>query len=263
MPAAVVAVDVAAAQRRVRAAVDVAAGDRAAVVVAVLRDRLHELARAERLVLELRAALVDVPAVVLEAGARRRRVVDLLDRRPGRRRRCRGRRSRGRTRSATRCGGRAPRSRSPFVATLSESSLPKSERMFCARFSGSPPEPPSPIVKYSRPFGPKASMPPLWLPYGSRLEKSCRGDGARGVPFVRYSTTLRRAVAGRVLDVELAHLRVGRVEREPEQPLLAARRHEACGCRGTASRAACRPGAPGSCRPARRRRAGRPRPSRR
>ncbi len=31
-------------------------------------------------------------------------------------------------------------------------------------------------------------MPPLWFPYGSLLEKSCRGAVAR-VPFVRYSTT--------------------------------------------------------------------------
>ena len=62
---------------------------------------------------------------------------------------------------------------SPFVATLIDSSLPKSERGFCERFSGSPPLPPSPIVKKSRPFGAKASMPPLWFPYGSRLEKSC------------------------------------------------------------------------------------------
>ena len=31
-------------------------------------------------------------------------------------------------------------------------------------------------------------MPPLWLPYGSLLEKSSRGAEAR-FPFVRYSTT--------------------------------------------------------------------------
>jgi hypothetical protein len=31
-------------------------------------------------------------------------------------------------------------------------------------------------------------MPPLWLPYGSALEKSWRGAEARE-PFVRYSTT--------------------------------------------------------------------------
>ena len=31
-------------------------------------------------------------------------------------------------------------------------------------------------------------MPPLWFPYGSGLEKSCRGALAR-LPFVRYSTT--------------------------------------------------------------------------
>jgi hypothetical protein len=37
--------------------------------------------------------------------------------------------------------------RRPFVATLIESSLPKSERGFWERFSGSPPAPPSPIVK--------------------------------------------------------------------------------------------------------------------
>ena len=76
------------------------------------------------------------------------------------------------------------------MATLIESSLPKSDRMFCDRFSGSPPAPPSPIVKKRRPFGPNGSWPPLWLPYGSSLKKSCRAVPGRAlVPLERYSTS--------------------------------------------------------------------------
>jgi hypothetical protein len=70
--------------------------------------------------------------------------------------------------------------------TSSASSFPKSDDGFCARSSGSPPEPPSPIVVYSRPSGPNARWPPLWLLYGSGIESSSlRLEGSARLAFER------------------------------------------------------------------------------
>ena len=48
-----------------------------------------------------------------------------------------------------------------------------SDERFCARFSGSPPAPPSPRPTQSMPSGPKARCPPLWFAYGCGTVRSC------------------------------------------------------------------------------------------
>ena len=70
-------------------------------------------------------------------------------------------------------------------------------------------------------------MPPLWFGYGWSTKRSCRalaGSASRAVRPVPHDP--RVAVPVRVVDDELAARRIVGREREPEQPLLPARRDE-------------------------------------
>ncbi len=52
------------------------------------------------------------------------------------------------------------------------------------------------MVVYSLPSGPKARLPPLWLPYGSGTESSVvRVEGIATVPLERKRATTFRPVA--------------------------------------------------------------------
>ena len=108
-------------------------------------------------------------------------------------------------------------------------SLPRSVPRLCARLPGSPPLPPSPSPMYRYPSGPNAMCPPLWLSYGWLNPQQGPATAAVHAIGVRRDAVLADdagAVEVRVAQVELAVGLVARVEREPEQALLAAPRHE-------------------------------------
>ena len=222
--AAVVAVDVAAAHRGVRAAVDVAAGDRAAVAVAVLRHRHHELADAERLVLESRAPLVDVPAVVLEARTGSGLVVDLLDIALA-------------DVADVEVAVRPVEREAPGVAEAECFDLDAlrgdvdreqlaEERAHVLRpvlgIAAGAAVAHREVEPAVRSEGEHAAVV-VAVRVGAREELPRR---ARADPVRPVLDELRRPVSGRVLDVELAHFRVGRVEGKAEQSLLPARRDD-------------------------------------
>ena len=222
-PGAVVAVVVAALPH-------VAAGDRATVRVAVLRDRHDEMPGAVRLLrLEGVRALVDVPAVVLEAGARARRVVDLLplvlpdvaDVEVA---------ATCRRRTATGCAARSRRSPTEGLRalTLIVSSLPRRLERFCAWFCGvtrraavAHPDVEPPVrarTEAARRCGSRTA---------ARTKSNCRRRFGRNRAVRPVLDDARVAVQVGVVDVELVVRPVVRVERHREQSLLAARAHDA------------------------------------
>ena len=208
-----------------------------------------------------RAALVDVPAVVVQRRAAARGVrVDLLPRVLADVADVEVARRRGRTRSATGCAARSRRSASarPRLFDVQAQQLAEARRSGSARgCCGSPPEPPSPMpdveaavraeLRAGRRCGSRTA---------GRTNSSCRAPSS-AAPRCRSSGTRRRACC-----------RCGRCSRRRSggssrssggtRPRAAPARRR-CGrgggCRGTAARAACRSRARGSRPAARRRRA--------
>ena len=246
LAAAVVAEDVGPPQRRdVAAAVDVAAGDRAAAVrVAVLGERQRE---ARCVAARAAARSSGCPrACSSRSCARRRMTIDLLAL-PGRRRRRTGRRSRGRTRSATGCAGRGAdlrRGRRPPANGLSAGCAygPARASTSMRRILPSSVPGPGPVVgiaarrrrrrcrcRGSRP-GRTRSCRRCGCANGCATVSRTRCARSRPVRVARDRGTPRSRVAPsarRCSRRRSVRCRVSRMEREPEQPALAARRRRA------------------------------------